>query len=484
MYSETPLIEPIKPITHLRILDDGQLDDLRNATFKILEEIGFHCPSEKALNIYAENGGAVDFEQQLVKLPADVVMKAMASAPRFYKMAGRMRQYDLELDGTATYCATDGCGVETIDFSTRQRRSSSKQDVADMARVSDYLSAISFYWPIVSAQDFPTLAPLHELEASFNNTVKHVQTETVMDEFMAQMAVEMAVVIAGGRENLRKNPLLSSLICTISPLGQDKGGLEAALIFAEAGLPVGFMSMANAGSTGPATITGTLATADAEIIAALVLIQMAYPGAPVFHSMMPGIMHPRTGAYLGTAWEGTSMYVYGTELAHHWGVPTLAGIFGTDASVPGWQSAAQTASTMALCALCGADTGSGMGLLESCTLLYPEAVVLDADIYHQIRFELAGLDTSEEMLALDVIREIGPRGHYLRHKHTREYMRKLQFSQIVSQPEGAGTYRPVAEVAREKVEDILENHHPRPLESVQSAELRRIIQIAEEELVH
>ena len=42
-----------------------------------------------------------------------------------------------------------------------------------MAHVADYLSSISFYWPIVSAQDFGRLAPLHELDAAFNNTVKH-----------------------------------------------------------------------------------------------------------------------------------------------------------------------------------------------------------------------------------------------------------------------------------------------------------------------
>ena len=77
-------------------------------------------------------------------------------------------------------------------------------------------------------------------------------------------------------------PPLSLLVCCIAPLGLDKGGMEAALVFAEAGLPVGFMSMANTGSTAPATIAGTMALADAEIVAAMVLVQMAYPGAPTF----------------------------------------------------------------------------------------------------------------------------------------------------------------------------------------------------------
>ncbi len=481
MASLTPQIEPIRPVKHIQILDDGQLADLRQATLTILDEIGFHCPSEKALKIYAEHGGRVDFKTEMVTLPPDVIEKAMSTAPRFYKMAGRKPEFDLDLDGTAMFCGTDGCGVETIDFSTRERRTSRKQDVADMARVADALSALSFYWPMVSAQDQPLIAPLHELDASLRNTVKHVQMETVMDEVMARYSVEMAAVVAGGKASLRERPVISSLICTISPLAQDKGGLESALVFAEAGLPVGFMSMANVGSTGPATIAGTLVAADAEIVAAMALIQMAYPGAAVYHSMMPGIMHPRTGAYLGTAWEGAPLYVYGVELAHHWGVPTLAGIFGSDAVVPGWQSAAQAASTLSLCALAGADTGSGLGLVESCTLLYPEALLLDADIHHQVRYELAGLDTSSEMLALDVIRDVGSHSHYMRQKHTREFMRKLRFSEITSQPEGAGGYRDPLEVAREKAEYILTNHHPEPLQPAQLAELEKILLAAEKE---
>jgi trimethylamine--corrinoid protein Co-methyltransferase len=482
MHSETPQLQPISASYHVRILTDAQLEQLKSATLEILEEVGIHCPSEKALAIYAEHEAQVDFESQIVKLPPDVVLKAMSHAPRYYTMGARAPAFDLKLDGTAMYCATDGTGTETIDFETRQRRSSVKDDVAKMARVTDYLSSLGFYWPIVSAQDYAATAPLHELDASFNNTVKHVQTETVMDEPMARYAVEMAQVIAGDEETMRQRPPLSSLICTIAPLAQDVGGMESALVFAEAGLPVGFMSMANTGSTAPATPAGTVVLADAEIVAAMALIQMAYPGAPVYHSLMPGMMHLRTGAYLGSAWEGELFDAVGVELAHMWGVPTLAGIFGTDAQTPGWQSAGEAAAGLLLCALCGAETGSGMGLLESCTLLYPEATLLDTDIYHRVRINAAGLDTSLEALALEVIKEVGPRGHFLKQRHTRDHMRQRQFSDLVAQPKAGGGYRDPIEVAREKVDWILEHHQPEPLDEAKQAELKRILEAAEREL--
>jgi trimethylamine--corrinoid protein Co-methyltransferase len=481
MHDETPPLEPIRPAYRLRILTDGQLAQLQTATLEILDQVGVHCPSEKAQRIYAEHGARVDFEAQMVRLPPDAVLAAMGCAPRFYTMGARSPAHDLVLDGTATYCATDGCGTESIDFETRQRRPSVKDDVARMARVADYLSSLGFYWPIVSAQDYGEVAPLHELDASFRNTVKHVQTETVMDETMARYAVEMAQVIAVDGASLRARPPLSSLICTIAPLAQDAGGMESALVFAGAGLPVGFMSMANAASTAPATPAGTVVVADAEIVAAMTLIQMAYPGAPVYHSMMPGLMHPRTGGYLATAWEGELIYAVGVELAHGWGVPTLAGVFGTDALVPGWQQAAESAAGLLLCALCGADTGAGLGLLEGCTLLYPEAIVLDSDIYDRVRLDVAGLDTSPEALALDVIHRIGPRGHFLLERHTRTHLRQRQFSSLVAQPAEGGGFRDPVEVAREQVAWILENHHPAPLDPAQEAELGRILEVAQGE---
>jgi trimethylamine--corrinoid protein Co-methyltransferase len=255
--------------------------------------------------------------------------------------------------------------------------------------------------------------------------------------------------------------------------------MEAALVAAEAGIPVGFMSMPNTGSTAPATIGGTILLGDAEIVSAMVLIQMAYPGAPIYHSFMPGMTHPRTGAYYS---HDSYVYAIGVELSHMWGVPTLAGTFGTDAHSLGWEAGMGGGKTSLLCALCGAETGSGMGLVRGSTLLYPEALVLDAELYNAVQIDAAKLDTSPDYMALDVIQSVGPRGHYLRERHTRTYFRKLGFSDVVHVPDSGGSYRDPFEVARERTNWILENHHPEPLREEQQNELSRIIITAENEL--
>jgi len=197
--------------------------------------------------------------------------------------------------------------------------------------------------------------------------------------------------------------------------------------------------------------------------------------------MMPGIMHPHTGAFLGSTMEGSQLYPIGVEMAHRWGVPTLAGIFGTDAVVPGWQSAAEAESSLLLCALTGAETGSGLGLVESCTLLYPEAILMDADICQRVRYEVSRLDTSREAMALEVIKEVGPRGHFLAHRHTRSNLRQRKFSTLTGQPGQPDGWRDPQEVAREKVDWILANHYPEPLEEDQRSELNRIVKAADRE---
>ena len=123
-----------------------------------------------------------------------------------------------------------------------------------------------------------------------------------------------------------------------------------------------------------------------------------------------------------------------------------------------------------------------MGLLRGSTLLVPEALVLDAELYHNVQADLAELKTSPEYMALDVIDAVGPRGHFLRERHTREYFRKLDFSDVQRIPTTDGEYRDVFEVAREKTDWILENHLPEPLSDEQQKELSKIVKAAEKEL--
>ena len=240
MSIERQPLQPLRSPYQINFISKEQLALLQAATLEVMESVGVRFPSHQALEIFAAHEGArVDWNKQIVYLRPDLVFKALSTAPRYFKLGARNPSLDLQLEDGVTYFTTDGCGVETIDFETRQRRPSCKEDVGKMALITDFLGSVGFYWPMVSAQDYKRTAPLHELDASWNNTLKHVQTETVMDAHMAKYAIEMATVIAGNKDELRKRPPLSSLICTIAPLAQDRDGMEAALVLARGLFPAG-----------------------------------------------------------------------------------------------------------------------------------------------------------------------------------------------------------------------------------------------------
>jgi trimethylamine--corrinoid protein Co-methyltransferase len=477
-----PAIEPIQAAFRVPVLSEEQLAGLQEATLHILAEVGVKFPSETALAIFADHGAAVDHERQIVKIPPDLVFQALSTAPRTFQVGARLPAYDFHLQEGTTYFTTDGCGVETVDLETRQRRPSCKADVGLMARVADYLSSIAFYWPMVSAQDRGTTAPLHELDAAWNNTVKHVQSETLMGAVPVRYALEMATVIAGSREELRRRPPFSLVLCTIAPLIQDQEGIEGALALAEAGVPVVFLAMPTLGTTAPATLAGALAVGDAEIISGVVLLQLAHPGAPVSHSIMHGWADPRSGGYVPYPLDARDRYA-AVDMAHHWGLPAFGGAFGTESHEPGtWQAAAEVALDPLLVGLAGAEWVTGLGLNRSFTLLYPEAIILDDELYHRARYALAAMEVNAETLALEAIGHVGPGGHYLREKHTRKHMRTAMVPGLGHQAGPDGKYRDPLEVAREKVRWILDNHRPEPLAAAQQAELARILAAADREL--
>lgn len=475
-------IEPIRTYQRLHFLDEKQLEDLQEATLHILENTGVKFPSEKALSIFAEHGASVDYDTQIVKIHRDLIFKAMSSVPRYFTLGGRDAEVDLHLQDGVSYFTTDGCGHNVVDFTTGKQRPSSKADVAMMARIGNYLSSISFSWTMVSAQDCGVNAPLHELDAIWKNSIKHAQSVTMMGENQCRYGVEMATVLRGSLEEVRRRPPISLIVCTIAPLVQDKEAIEGALVLGEAGIPIAIMSMPTLGTTAPATYAGALVVGDAEVISATVLMQLANPGAPVFYSILHAWADPRNAAYVGYPLDSRVRYAP-VEMAHHWGMPALGGAFGTESpELASWQSSAEVAIDPFLVALSGAEIVTGIGLRDTYTLLYPEAIILDDDLYHRARYDLLNMEVNPEALAVDVIAEVKPGGHFLSQKHTRKHMRTSMKRSVLQQLDAMGSYRDPVNYAREQVAWILENHHPEPLPRDVQKEIDRILVVADNEL--
>jgi trimethylamine--corrinoid protein Co-methyltransferase len=479
----------IKSITNpklsLNILNPQEVQRIHEATLTIIEKVGVRFPSRRALEIWKAHGATVDQEKMIVRVKPQIIEEALKTCPPAYTLCARAPQQDCPLDGNHVFLGTDGCGVEVIDIHTQQRRTSVLQDVADIARIADATKEIGFHWVALSAQDKPAeTRGLHEIKALWENSTKHVQSESIYTEREARAAMEMASAVAGSKEALRQRPVLSLMQCSAPPLGHDGGSLEAALVAAEHGVPTGFMTMAANLTTGPATLAGNLAVGNAEVISATTLLQLAYPGAPVFYAAAQTASDPRTGAYTG---GGPEDFLYGAAtnvLADFYNLPLSMGSFATGAKEPNWQAGIENSLSTFMASVVMSDMLLGAGFLHGSRIWSYTQMMLDCEIFSIIHKMMQGIVVDDETLALEAIANVGPGGNFLSEKHTRQHMRELFLPQFMDRRpynEWEARQDDARDWALEKARKILASHQPDELDPQVSAELDNIIASIEKE---
>jgi trimethylamine--corrinoid protein Co-methyltransferase len=467
------------PKLKLEVLTPVEVQKIHDATLHIIEKVGVKFPSKRALDIWAASGAEVDWDKSIVRVKGELIEAALKKAPPAYSLAARDPQQDLPLDGHHVYCGTDGCGVEVIDINTGQRRTSCLQDVVDIVRVADATEEVAFHWISVSAQDkSPETRGLHEIKAAWENSTKHVQTESIYNEREARAAIEMAAAIVGGKDKLRERPILSLMQCTAPPLAHDGGSLDAALVAAEYGIPTGFMTMSSCLTTGPATMAGTLAVGNAEVIAATALLQLAYPGAPVFYAAAQTASDLRSGAYTG---GGPEDFLFGAAtniLADFYNIPLSMGSFATGAKEPNWQAGLENSLSTFMACISMSDMLLGVGFLHGSRIWSFAEMMMDCEIFSIVHKTLQGIIVNDDTLALDVIAAVGPSGNFLTQKHTRQHMRDLFLPQFMDRRpynEWESKKDDARDWALAKARNVLSTHQPDPLDEKISAEMSKII---------
>jgi len=444
--------------------DHEALQRVHEHSLDLIEKCGVKFYSKRAREIW--HGAGAEIDGEVVRVPAPVIASALEKAPASFTLCARDRQCDLVVGGTRTHYSQDGCAALTLDFETGERRQSRKEDIAKMALISDYLEAVDVISPTVSAQDMPVPGTaVHELEACFTHSGKHVLTESVASARDARAQIELAAAITGGEEALRERPIFSNFVCTISPLTQDGGGIDAALAFAAAGVPVGMYPMGTTGVTSPVTPAGTLAVVNAEVVSALALLQLATPGAKVFYSGGPATLDLRTGAYTAASPEALWLRMMVARMARFHDLPSIVGAGATSAKMPGAQSAWENTLSYLLPSLAGASLLFGLGLLDGSNLLTYEQIILDAEVAMVIRRLLSDVRLDDAAFASDLVKTLGPGGVYLDQAHTVEHMRESLSLPTVSDRDSYDDWyhkgrRSRVEVARDKVQAILATHQP------------------------
>jgi len=453
------------------VLTEDEISEISEASIRIISEIGLRVASEEALGLLAKAGAKIDAKTGMARISAEVVEEAVESAPKRVTLCSRDRERDVKLyDRDKPALTTDGIGTKLLDRKTNGHRRSNSKDLFRLALLSDYLEEVDIFWPMVVAYDVPESEhTVKEYAISVLGTSKHIQHEA-NGKLEANYEIEIARTLAGGKEELRKRPLFSTVQCSISPLMIEKESAEAIIEFSRAGVPIAGMSIAQMGLTAPATIAAALTLANAEILGTLVLNQASAKGAPFIYaiSSAPVDVH-RGGGFLMGSPELSLISAAGAQMAKSYGLPSLVAGMTTDARYQSQQTSFEKLLTGIIPALAGATIVSGIGGLDSNNVISPEQMVIDGDIWTSILKMIGGVEIDRKKMQIDVIKKMGADANYagdmdmLKVFDREVWLPRLPMRQSHASWKASGS-RTIEDMAGEVVREALENHKPLALE--------------------
>ena len=410
------------------VLSNEDVARIRAAAIEGLERIGVKVGTAQGRKLLTQAGATVDERAELVKIPRSLTEEILRKPPVHVVLHARDPAQTADLDLAHVHLCNNGTGPLTLDYETGERRPSTSKDLADSAKVSNSLENHHVFWPMCNSNDFPPEARLYEdLKVSFVNTPKHILYASGANGEEARRLVAMGAAVAGGAEELRSRPIMSSVQTTLAPLQLDGPMMDGAFAFGAAGVPSAIFTMPTPGATGPVTLAGSVTVAAMEFLGGLVLCRLANPGSPVIWGCGVTPLDMKTTTRAGGAPEHGLTGVAITQLAHSFGVPSLCGGFDTTAAVLGTQSAIEGFPQAMSVVLGGADLIVGLGLLEDAKTLSLEKLVIDDEIVRMIRRIADGIVVSDETIALDVIEKVGIGGMFFGEKHTMKHLREEQF---------------------------------------------------------
>jgi trimethylamine--corrinoid protein Co-methyltransferase len=286
-----------------------------------------------------------------------------------------------------------------------------------------------------------------------------------------------------------RQPRLMVLSSVNSPLTYGWGQCEAAMVSAEVGIPVLFNSSAVAGVTAPVTLAGAVAQINAEMLAALTIIQLHRPGAPVVYAAHPMALDMKTGMASISVGEVGLMSAACVQIGRHYGLPTASNGICTDTCTPDPMATLEKWANGYLPMMAGANVNGGAGSLACVGTVSLEQIVIDNDLYGHIFRHMRGLRVTEDTLAGDVMARVGPGRDYIMDEHTLAHFRDEYYFSPLANRLNAPTWeaaggKDAVERAAQLVKDSLARPAKPFLSEAQSREVQRLLAQAEAALAN
>ena len=412
-----------------RVLSQDDILAIHQASLKVLKETGVVFKHKRALEILVRAGSEVS--GQVVRFPEDLVKKFIKMVQYQITLPARNPQKDIHL-GVGNVHYTNGYGAPYVrDRETGQIRGAALEDLAQFTRLSDYLDNVHYVLTQVTVQDLPPeVVDVFQVVALLKNTEKHVGL-SISDATYIDEIIQIGRLASGlGKNDNCRQACFSLGAVSLSPLTYSQDGCHRLIRMAQQGVIIRISSLPVAGATSPVTTAGTLVQAHAEVLAGICLVQAINPGNLIIYGFLGAPMDMVSGKQLSASPEAVLMNAAMSQICEYCQLPFGYGSGGlSNSSAFDEQNGFEKDNTILFAALAGVDVihHAAGGLQGAGMVASFEDMIIANEVCRIVNRELRGIKVAEDTLAVDVIREVGPEGHFLNTAHTAAHFKHELF---------------------------------------------------------
>jgi trimethylamine--corrinoid protein Co-methyltransferase len=431
---EQPPFRQLKnPLTPTKLISDDELESIHLASLRVLKEIGVDVLHDEARRIMKSHGADVRDGTDRVRFDSDLIMELVGHAPSEFTLHARNPAHNVRFGGNNVVFSQMASAPNCSDLD-RGRRPGNQEDfrnLVKLAQMHNILNTTGGY-PVEPVDIHPSIRHLECIRdlAMLTDKVFHIYSlgkERNLD------GIEITRIVRGiSREQLESEPSVYTIINTNSPLKLDIPMMEGIIHMSGNGQVVIVTPFTLAGAMAPVTVSGALVQQNAEALAGLSFTQMVKKGAPVAYGGFTSNVDMKSGAPAFGTPEYMKAQLIGGQLARRYGIPYRT------SNVCAANTMDAQAAYESVFSLWGAIQGGanfllhGAGWLEGGLRCSYEKTILDIDLLQMVAEFLTPLDLSEDALAVDAIRDVGPGGHFFGTPHTQSRYKTAFYAPILS----------------------------------------------------
>jgi len=461
------------------VFSADQIAAMHETALRTLQELGMKVLLPEAVEVYRKAGARV--VDDMVYIGRDLVEAALETAPKSIQGRAGDRSKDLTFE-LGRMMFQPGAGAPHATDLVRGRRPGAATDFIEYTKLNQHFDVLQMLSPSVEPQDVLTHLRHYfttETQMTYSNKFPFIfsrGTPQVMDCF------EMLRDFRGVSDDaFAANPHCYTIINTNSPRTLDIPMAQGLIDFAKHGQMSIVTPFTLMGAMAPITVAGAVTLSHAEALAAITLVQLVKPGAPVCYGTFTSNVDMKSGApAFGTPAHFQASLAAG-QMARLTGLPWRSAA-GSASNVNDVQAANENQMGLWGCLMAGATVViHSAGWLEGGLSVSYEKIITDVEVLNMIAELCAGAQAGPDEIGFDTaLSHVDPSGHFFAAPQTMERYDTAFYEPIVHDYANFGTWtergaRDASTRATDVWQEIVKNDAPLPVDGARLEALQTFI---------